>query len=74
MPEYCHVCQPPVRVIRASTTRKDVLLDAEPHPAGLYVVSVRNGWFRAYKIARDESPGTASRHRLHIHRNEGTAA
>ena len=74
MPEYCHVCQPPVRVIKASTTRDDVLLDATPHPAGLFIVSTVNGWVRASKIASDQSPGTANRHRLHIHRTEGNAA
>lgn len=74
MPESCHICQPPARVIRASTRNSTVTVDAEPHPAGLYVVAYTNGWPRAYKIARDESPGTASRHRIHIHRTEGTAA
>lgn len=74
MSELCFVCRPAVRVIRASMRNHTVTLDAEPHPAGLFIVATVNGWVRASKIAHDQSPGTANRHRLHIHRTEGNAA
>ena len=63
----CHVCRPPVPVITASLNRRDtVLLDATPHPAGLYTLSTVNGWVRATKITHDQP--APNRHRTHTHR------
>ena len=65
----CHACDPPTKIINASLNRTTMItLDAEPHPAGLYVVAVVNGWARAHKIRPDQPPGVLSRHRLHHHR------
>lgn len=56
-----------VRYVRVGN--KDVIVDAVPHPAGIYAVHAIRGLFYGHKIASDQPvrPGY-TRHRLHLHR------